>query len=97
MATFDEFVQAVNDKFDKLEILNTEIDKRVEGITGDVLTLKDEVQALKNSLGKLSPEQETKMAAVLDRAATLTDKQSTLTEALKALDDMTAPEAPTPE
>jgi len=65
----------------------TEIDTAVNGITGDVSNLKAQLEAIQNSPGTLSPEDQASLDAALASVGALSGK-------VKTLDDATPPAVP---
>jgi len=77
----------------------TAIDKvvtSVEGITGDLKTLNDKIEALQNSQGEVTPEDQVLLDELQTAGSELATKLETVSTALEALDAQTPPTPPTP-
>lgn len=84
MATVSEAIKAY---VDAQSAVNDKIDTAVTGLQGDVKNLTDQLNAIQNSPGSLSPADQASLDAALARTQAIADK-------LSALDALTPPVAP---
>lgn len=82
MSKISDFSDAVTAHLDRQ-------DAAVAGLQGDVANLEAQIEALQNSTGEISPEDQALLDAIQNRAGSIADK-------LDALDALTPPVAPTP-
>lgn len=82
MSKISDYAAQVNATFDK-------IDASVTGLQGDVKNLTDQIAALQNSPGTITPEDQALLDGIQTRASSIADK-------LNALDAITPPPAPPP-
>lgn len=83
----EKIMSAISDFADKVNAHNDKMDEAIGGLTGDVKSLKDQIAALQNSPGTITPEDQAKLDAIEQRAGVIADK-------LAALDALTPPVAP---
>lgn len=84
----DNIMSAISDFAAKQNAFNDRIDTAVQGLTGDVTALKDEITKLQNSPGTITPEDQASLDAIQARTDAITTK-------LEALDALTPPTPPT--
>lgn len=82
-------MSAISDFAAKVNAFNDRIDAAIAGLQGDVKNLEDQIAALQNSAGQITPEDQALLDGIQARASTVADK-------LDALDALTPPVAPTP-
>jgi len=82
MSNISEFVDAQN-------AFNDQIDTAIAGLTGDVKNLSDQILALQNSAGSVTPEDQALLDGIQARVKVMADK-------LTALDQVTPPVVPVP-
>lgn len=81
MSAISDFSTAINAFFDRQ-------DKAVTDLQGDVKSLTDQIAALQNSSGAITPSNQALLDGIQTRASSISDK-------LDALDALTPPIAPT--
>ncbi len=80
-------MSAISDFADKMSAHNNQVDAAIEGLQGDVGSLKQQITDLQNSQGTLTPADQALLDGIEAKAAVIADK-------LTALDAMTPPPAP---
>ncbi len=83
----EKIMSAISDFAAKMNDHNNQVDAAIEGLTGDVGSLKDQITALQNSAGQITPEDQASLDAIEKRAQGISDK-------LEALDALTPPTPP---
>jgi len=85
---FDKVMSAIADFGVKLTAFFDRQDTAITDLQGDVKNLQDQIAALQNSTGTITPEDQAVLDGIQARASTISDK-------LDALDALTPPKAPT--
>jgi hypothetical protein len=85
--TETKIMSAISDFSVKQNAFNDRMDTAIEGIKGDVKTLNDKIEALQNSAGQITPEDQALLDAIEARGDAITSK-------LEALDALTPPTPP---
>lgn len=80
-------MSAISDFNDKLQAFFTRQDTAISDLQGDVKNLQDQIAALQNSSGQITPEDQ----ALLDG---ITAKVSAVSDKLDQLDQLTPPVTP---
>ena len=100
MATYSEALKAFIAKQTEFNTsLSAGIDSAatsLEGLTGDVKNLNDQITALQNSTGPVTPEDQILIDAAQAAGQALADKLAAFNAALEALDALTPPVVPVP-
>lgn len=85
--TLEAIMSAITDFSDKMKIFFDRQDKAVSDLQDDVKSLQDQIAALQNSPGTITPEDQALLDEIQTRASTVSDK-------LDALDSLTPPATP---
>ena len=80
-------MSAISDFNDKLQAFFSRQDTALTDLQGDVQNLTDQITALQNSAGQITPEDQALLDGIEARVSTISDK-------LDALDALTPPPAP---
>lgn len=80
-------MSAISDFAAKMKTFTDRQDAAVAGLQTDVQSLKDKIDALQNSAGQITPEDQALLDEIQTHAGTIADK-------LDALDAMTPPPTP---
>lgn len=80
-------MSAIADFAAKQNAFNDQIDIAITDLQGDVKTLNDEIKALQDSNGAITPEDQALLDGITARTQTISDK-------LAALDSLTPPAVP---
>jgi hypothetical protein len=83
----DKIMSAISDFAAKQTDHNAKMDTAIQGLSGDIQSLKDLIAQLQNSPGQITPEDQATLDALEKQAGTTADK-------LQALDDLTPPTPP---
>lgn len=78
----------ISDFSDAVQASFAQINMSVTDLQGDVKSLQDQIAALQNSAGTITPEDQALLDGIQSQAAAVATK-------LQALDDLTPPVAPT--
>jgi len=84
-----KIMSAISDFAAKQAAFQTRIDTAIADLQGDVKSLNDQIAALQNSAGGITPEDQALLDGITAQASAVADK-------LDALDALTPPVAPTP-
>src|SRR4029077_2266147 len=79
-----QIMSAISDFATKMDAFNTRIDAAIADLQGDVKNLEDQIAALQNSPGTITPEDQALLDGITTRASAVADK-------LDALDALTPP------
>ena len=82
-------VSAISDFNDKLTEFFARQDTAITDLQGDVKNLEDQITALQNSAGQITPSDQALLDGIVQRVSVVSDK-------LDALDQLTPPVAPPP-
>jgi predicted nucleic acid-binding Zn-ribbon protein len=82
-----KIMSAISDFTDKQNAFNNRIDTAITDLQGDVKSLTDQITALQNSAGTITPEDQALLDGIQQRTSTIADK-------LDALDALTPPAVP---
>jgi predicted nucleic acid-binding Zn-ribbon protein len=82
-----KIMSAISDFADKQNEFNTRIDNAITDLQGDVKNLTDQITALQNSAGTITPADQALLDGIQKRTSTIADK-------LDALDALTPPAVP---
>ncbi len=85
--SLEKIMSAISDFADKMSAHNNQVDAAIEGLQGDVGSLKQQITDLQNSQGTITPEDQALLDGIEAKAAVIADK-------LTALDSLTPPPAP---
>lgn len=91
IADFATAQKAFNDRQGKA--IDTVVEA-VTGVQGDIKTLNDKIDALQNSAGDITPEDQALLDDLQAQASATSDRLDAAAAALKALDDATPPAPP---
>ncbi len=80
-------MSAISDFAEKMKTHNDAVDAAVDGLTGDVKNLSDQIAALQASQGQITPGDQALLDGIEAKAKVVSDK-------LAALDALTPPAAP---
>lgn len=83
----DNIMSAISDFAAKVTAFNDRMDTAITDLQGDVKSLNDQITALQNSSGAITPEDQALLDGITARASSVADK-------LDALDAQTPPVAP---
>lgn len=87
IAQQEKIVSAISDFADKMKVHNDKVDAAIDGLQGDVKSLKDQITELQNSAGQITPSDQALLDGIEAKAAGVADK-------LDALDALTPPVVP---
>lgn len=82
-------MSAISDFNDKLTEFFARQDTAITDLQGDVKNLEDQITALQNSAGQITPSDQALLDGIVQRVSVVSDK-------LDALDQLTPPVAPPP-
>jgi len=94
MSKVSEYTDAVNAKFDEIDSQLEGIGTGITGVADDIVFVKQQLEAIQNSPGTLSPADQAALDASLVRVAGVVTKTSALKTGIAAVDAATA--RPTP-
>jgi outer membrane murein-binding lipoprotein Lpp len=83
----NKIMSAISDFATKQNAFNDRVDTAIAGLTTDVQTLTDKINALQNTPGQITPEDQALLDTIQSRTATIATK-------LEALDALTPPAPP---
>lgn len=83
----ERIMSAISDFADKMSAHNNQVDTAIVGLGADVQALKDQIAALQNSPGQITPADQALLDGIAAKAAAVADK-------LTALDALTPPSPP---
>ena len=86
---YSQIMSAISDFNDKLKAFFDRQDTAITDLQGDVKSLQDQIAALQNSTGTITPEDQALLDGITTRVSAVSDK-------LDALDALTPPAAPPP-
>ena len=95
MNAITEFAAAVDAHLDAQDTSLSNIESAATGVRDDVSSLKAEIEALQQSLGSLSPDDQATLDRIKARLASAAANVEAQAQALSALDALTPPKPPT--